>query len=688
MPGPNVRLTKSGEVVMKATPAAEQAKQVYKGRPAILPQPPVHSPEDVEKRARQRLASSGLVDPDAITLLGEFEIKRGQYRGKTFKWLLENDPAYGLYLWREHEKGPSPGKTIQEGERVTANVSSLVSYIRMVPVCVHAHQFIVTGLQARQKAKETGDEGYNKVGFGRFRDLTYTDLYQSTDREHQRYCKWLLSKTDVTAGSSMHRLKMYLQRLQSSSTSGVPGPDQPCVSNQDTTPQRTPPIDSTITQDTSQGTGAPDNVTTLKVTNSNSWKRFVSPAQERWMREELQKLGLLPGTAEYLQEWRWRGQPMWRTPPPGELQMRPPSQLPKPDYFWLHPMFVWSPEKMCAPLLGNVKIPCITPACRERGESRVERRGIGKPRVVVGIGGGSSGLPNTGQYYILASTLYCSRCKCSPWASDQLSYLQLLPKSLQNLFPAVVTYRKAVCKSLVDHIRRPGQSPADAAKEIEELLQLRFERAHAQYLLLLKTVREQARSGATLDAASGLDTTESCTSFGEYGDFTGYRGVSVSQQFLANVLISEYQEQKPYLHGLLKGVFGKYWRSDHTRTLAKKVELLSGTMWSFCTFNEFWEVVSWVMVDSDSEMSLTPYYQGLSRRYEMAGVDKAAVRWIDKWCCVAPPYTCSAYPRFMSLLSSAVFIIDEQDLKNLRAARAAIGAKGEPTKKEIRKHCR
>lgn len=250
--------------------------------------------------------------------------------------------------------------------------------------------------------------------------------------------------------------------------------------------------------------------------------------------------------------------------------------------------------------------------------------------MIVGTGGGSSGMLNTGQYYILASTLNCTKCKCSPWASDQPSYLQMLPKALQNLFPAVVTYRKAVCKSLVDQIRRSGKSPSDSSKEIEELLQLRFERAHNQYLTLLKIVRGQARTRASLDAASGLDHAGPSAPFGTYENPTGYRGVTISEQFLATVLISEYAEQKPYLYGHLKSVFGKFWRSDHTLTLAQKVELLSGVMWSFCTFNEFWEVVSWVMVDSDSEMSLNKYYQGLSRRYKMAAVDKAAVRWIDK----------------------------------------------------------
>lgn len=164
-----------------------------------------------------------------------------------------------------------------------------------------------------------------------------------------------------------------------------------------------------------------------------SWHIFVSPAQERWTRAELRTLGLVTGTKKYLHPSRWQGQPLWRTPPPGELQFRNPNQLPKPDAFWIHPMFVWSPETTCRQLMGTTDFPCISPACN----GRAEKKGIGTPHVVVGIGGGKTGMPNTGQYYILTSTLYCKTYKCSPWASDQPSYLKLLPTARQNLCVAV-----------------------------------------------------------------------------------------------------------------------------------------------------------------------------------------------------------------------------------------------------------
>ena len=43
------------------------------------------------------------------------------------------------------------------------------------------------------------------------------------------------------------------------------------------------------------------------------------------------------------------------------------------------------------------------------------------------------------------------------------------------------------------------------------------------------------------------------------------------------------------------------------------------------------------MVDSDSELALDNYYKGLSTHYELAGAEKASVRWIDHWCCTSVP---------------------------------------------------
>ncbi|KAJ8050031.1 hypothetical protein HOLleu_03056 [Holothuria leucospilota] len=496
MSTPNIRITSNGDVVMKLTKAAEEAKRKYRSRPISLPLPPIKANEDVQRDARDALQREGVQQPDEVTLLGWYKIQRGQYYGHTFKWLSENDAGYAFYLWREHLKGPSPGKTDIEVVRATDNLSALVRYMSSFEICNRIHQAIIAGKAAEVKAKQTGDPGFNILGFGKYHNHTYKDMLH------------LLKKSinDTAGGFWQRRVCIKILQCTGFNSTFVAVPYQ-TQRTQQSPPHHLPHLDHHQL--------CPAVLPSLQHQPMRvSWQKMASPAQEKWMWMELKKLGLLPGTVEYMQQSRWLGQPLWRTPPPGELQIRKPHELPTPDSFWIHPMFVWCPEVTFKHLLGSNGLPCITPDCN----GQAEKRGLGRPRVVVGTGGGSTGMPNTGQYYILTSTLHCKKCKCSPWAADQPAYLKMLPQSMQNLFPAVMTYRKAVCKSLVDQLRRSGRSPGDMAKEIQELLQLRYEREHNQYLHFLKTAREQSLSGRNLDRAAGLDPSATSIPFGHHQD--------------------------------------------------------------------------------------------------------------------------------------------------------------------------
>ena len=81
---------------------------------------------------------------------------------------------------------------------------------------------------------------------------------------------------------------------------------------------------------------------------------------------------------------------------------------------------------------------------------------------------------------------------------------------------------------------------------------------------------------------------------------------------------------------LLQGTFGQVLRSDHTGKVARKVTLSSGSMSSYAIMNENWMIASWVMVQSEADTSLEPMYQGLSKRYNDAGVEKANYHWVDR----------------------------------------------------------
>ena len=67
----------------------------------------------------------------------------------------------------------------------------------------------------------------------------------------------------------------------------------------------------------------------------------------------------MPSRKSYGDSNRWKGQSLWRLPPPPELQYIKDGELPDPSPFYLKPVFLWSPEKIIAHLFPHSKLPCI-----------------------------------------------------------------------------------------------------------------------------------------------------------------------------------------------------------------------------------------------------------------------------------------------------------------------------------------
>ncbi|XP_036409935.1 uncharacterized protein LOC118795507 [Megalops cyprinoides] len=455
------------------------------------------------------------------------------------------------------------------------------------------------------------------------------------------------------------------------------------------------------------------------------------------MRTELQDLGLWPGSRPVRNPGNTVS--LWRLPPQPELIDRA-AELPSPNFFQLHPFFIWKPESDIMVRLRNTYIlPCLH-GCPH---PQVVSAGVGRPRVIVGT---------SGQYYILSSRLCCKACRRN-WFADSPRWLEKLPKRFTNLLPAFITYKKAICKSVMDELRRTGKSPTDMANQVNELMHLKYERAHLAYLHAIESVRD-AEAGVYGQRTIGqfLRKEDTPRAFGPYDDADGWCGVSVSAYYLTDCLLDEFRRQEPAMSKILQGTFGQIFRSDHTRKVAQKVTLASGVMSSYAVMNENWLIVSWVMVQSETERSLQPMYQGMAKRYSDAGVEKAGYHWMDRDCCApfkiadctpgehlhwdawktTPSIVADAtsgpllnncasrshyntnivvkldlfhclrrftrectsehhplYSTFCQLLSAAFTVVDQEDLKKLQDAYVFCGIHPpNPTKQHIREHCR
>lgn len=269
-------------------------------------------------------------------------------------------------------------------------------------------------------------------------------------------------------------------------------------------------------------------------------------------------------------------------------------------------------------LRNNYQLPCLH-GC---STPLVVSSGVGRPRVIIGV---------SGQYYILASRLTCKACK-KYWYADKPQWLEKLPKRISNIVPALLTFRKAICKSVMDELRRSGRSAEDMAKQLTEVLHLKFERAHLAYLQSVQNIRDGEAGVYGQKTITGLlRQADTPAPFGGYSDRDGWNGVSISAHYLVDCLVSEFERQEKLLTLLLQGTFGQVLRADHTRKVARKVALSTGTMSSYAIMNENWMILSWVMLQSECDRSLHPMYEGLARRYTAAGVDKAMYQWVDRY---------------------------------------------------------
>ncbi|XP_034074491.1 uncharacterized protein LOC117547780 isoform X2 [Gymnodraco acuticeps] len=463
-----------------------------------------------------------------------------------------------------------------------------------------------------------------------------------------------------------------------------------------------------------------------------------SPQQRIWMKMELQSMGLWPGSVPVRNPLKMVS--LWRGAPQPEL-IHSVYDFPCAKYFQLHPFFIWKPENdnLMGRLRNNYTLPCID-GC---AQPQIASAGVGRPRVIVGT---------TGQYYLLSSRLCCKVCR-KRWYADNPSWLEKLPKRFTNLLPAVLTYKKAICKSVLDELRRSGKSPTDMAKQITELMHLKYERADLAYILSCKNIMDGEEGKYDQRTITQFVRQETKPApFGEYGDSDGWNGISVSAHYLTDCLLHEYEHQQGAITKLLQGTFGQAFRSDHTRKVARKVTFSSGTMSSYAVMNENWMILSWVMVQSETEKSLKPLYQGLEQRYRTAGVEKAQYHWVDRDCCAAFRVsescegehlnwdawmtsdaiaaqatsgdvlnTCASrsnfnanmlikldlfhclrrlmrecvsehhplYSSFAQFLSAAFSVVDQEDLQRLKDAYAFCGIQpANPTKPHTREHCR
>ncbi|KAK7156958.1 hypothetical protein R3I94_006876 [Phoxinus phoxinus] len=196
------RRESSGELTLKPSPEAAALAAAYKKNPTPGRLWPAAR---VKEEAISRVAAAGGDTSDHHLAMSECALQFGQYRGKTFKWLLSNDVGYTSMVLAVNQREREAGDTTQSA--VMSNKDVLLRYAGLFPDMVAA----ISERRVREGFGTRAQEDQVLVGFGKYATMSFKDLYETTDRDRKGFIKWMKKQT-ARPGTKMETLQKYIRR--------------------------------------------------------------------------------------------------------------------------------------------------------------------------------------------------------------------------------------------------------------------------------------------------------------------------------------------------------------------------------------------------------------------------------------------------------------------------------------------
>lgn len=177
--------------------------------PEILRRKETRLPCVLEKEARERCTKAHIAQT-AATILSMTSIEFGQYQGKPFKWLLENDLGWVTAILARYEQERSR-MTLEKPAPFTINREAFREYCFLYPQVREAVEERVAMDRQELDARKTGDMGSSLVNFGKYAKLTFQELLDSKDAKG--YVSYLLNPHNKpTSGSRMEVLVEWIRK--------------------------------------------------------------------------------------------------------------------------------------------------------------------------------------------------------------------------------------------------------------------------------------------------------------------------------------------------------------------------------------------------------------------------------------------------------------------------------------------
>lgn len=183
---------------------SEEAKRI-KDNPLLQDKSTPQREDLVRMNARSVVLQRGGDVSDKQEVLGEYILQFGKYKGQSFRWLLENDVGYALYLSNKVEEEEQAGQFNPEGPCKDSLISFL-EYSRSFKEIDDLKRY----LSQRPDPLPVLIEEDNTVGFGTRAQDTWRQIW---DTRADGYAFFIM-KQKCVPGSKMYNLQQYLLKQQ------------------------------------------------------------------------------------------------------------------------------------------------------------------------------------------------------------------------------------------------------------------------------------------------------------------------------------------------------------------------------------------------------------------------------------------------------------------------------------------
>ncbi|TWW64927.1 hypothetical protein D4764_22G0005740 [Takifugu flavidus] len=150
---------------------------------------------------------------DKMEVQGDYVLQFGKYKGKSFRWLLQNDVGYTVYLIKNVQSEEAAGLCMADSH----SKDSLQSYVSYA-LSFQEIQALLTYDGGRGDGVTASSEDDQLAGFGARAKSTWKEIWDSGG---DGYADFVIGKRCVP-GTRMSRLQQNLLKRQQSTTSSTP----------------------------------------------------------------------------------------------------------------------------------------------------------------------------------------------------------------------------------------------------------------------------------------------------------------------------------------------------------------------------------------------------------------------------------------------------------------------------------